>query len=313
MSYWNVHRLLKDDTRRKIIQFVGSRGPVTYTDILRELGISTGKLNYHLRLMSPLLDRGDSEQYYSLNDLGRNAFALLEGFKHEEGPDGSKQLLMRVSWIALTLSLLAIYYSIFGGIRDPDTRIGLGFVSNVLLILAVAASHYSKMALVAGARHVALFSLVALAFGIPIISPVSPLGLQLWSNPFEARTILNVGPSMINSAIFFPTFLAWSLENKGRREWAVSAAIIGAFPTIFAVLFFAIVASSPNGFASLTSTIEYCTSSATGSGCIYGRASIYVSLLPAFLLLTAFSNLASERPVFRNPLSSYFAQRRSAS
>ena len=104
MSYWNVHRLLKDDTRRRIIQFIGERGRVTYTDILRDLGISTGKLNYHLRLLAPLLDRGSDEQYYSLGDLGRNAFALLQGFKQIERANGNRQLLTRISWIALFTS-----------------------------------------------------------------------------------------------------------------------------------------------------------------------------------------------------------------
>src|SRR2546425_6671989 len=178
MSYWNVHKLLKDDTRRKIIQFIGDRGRVTYTDILRELGISTGKLNYHLRLLAPLLDRGDNEEYYSLDDLGRNAFPLLQGFKQNEQANGNRQLLMRISWIALSLSLAAMYYVLFGGV---DLRIGLGFVSSALLILAVAAMYYSKMSFDFGLRHVALFSLVAVTYGVPFFVPGS-LGLR----PFEA-------------------------------------------------------------------------------------------------------------------------------
>jgi hypothetical protein len=202
MSYWNVHKVLKDDTRRKIIQFIGDRGRVTYTDILRELGISTGKLNYHLRLLAPLLDRGDNEEYYSLDELGRNAFALLQGFKQNEQANGNRQLLTRISWIALSLSLVAMYYGLFGGV---DLRIGLGFVSSALLILAVAAMYYSKMSFNFGIRHVALFSLVAVAYGVPVgsLPPLrvpdpffvpGSLGLRVWSNPFEATAHLWLRP-----------------------------------------------------------------------------------------------------------------------
>jgi hypothetical protein len=200
MSYWNVHTLLKDDTRRKIIQFIGSRGRVTYTDILRELGISTGKLNYHLRLLSPLLDRGDNEEYYSLNDLGRNAFALLQGFKQAEQANGNRQLLMRIWWISLSLSLLAMYYSLFGGV---DLRIGLGFVSSALLVLAVAAIHYSKSVFDFDLRHVVLLSLVAVGYGVPFVVGGS-LGL-----------VLSDHPSLIPSSSFLRS---WRGASQARHE-----------------------------------------------------------------------------------------------
>jgi len=284
MSYWNVHKLLKDDTRRQIIQFIGTRGRVTYTDILRELGISTGKLNYHLRLLSPLLDRGENEQYYSLDDLGRNAFALLQGFKQSEQANGNRQLLARISWIALSLSLMAMYYSLFGGI---DLRIGLGFFSSALLVLAVAARYYSKMAFDFGLRHVALFSLFGLAYGVPFVG--GPLGLRVWSNPFEASAILNFSPSMINSAIFFSTFLAWSLTNKRPKEWAVSTSIIAAISILFLTVFILGIVLTPR------SNGVYCTTTGTGGACSMLRESSYISLQPAFLLLTIFSNIVAHK------------------
>ncbi len=292
MSYWNVHRLLKDDTRRKIVQFIGDRGQVTYTDILRELGISTGKLNYHLRLLSPLLARGEGGQYYSLDDLGRNAFALLQGFKQNEQANGNRQLLRRVSWIALSLSLLAMYYSLFGGV---DLRIGLGFVSSALLILAVAAMYYSKMSFDFGLSRVALFSAVAVAYGAPFV--VGPLGLRVSSNPFEASAVLNFGPSMINSAVFFPTFLAWSLANKRRREWALSASIIAAVSILFLTVFLLGILLTPR------SNGVYCTTTGTGVACSMLSISSYISLQPAFLLLTLFSNMVLTKSMLQKPWS----------
>ena len=291
MSYWNVHKLLKDDTRRKIIQFIGSRGRVTYTDILRELGISTGKLNYHLRLLSPLLDRGDNEEYYSLNDLGRNAFALLQGFKQAEQANGNRQLLMRISWISLSLSLLAMYYSLFGGV---DLKVGLGFVSSALLVLAVAAMYYSKIVFDFDLRHVVLLSLAAVGYGVPFVVGGS-LGLVVWSNPFEATTVLTLGPSLINSTIFFPTFLAWSLASKTRKEWALSTAIITAVSILFLAGFLLGIVLTPR------SNGVYCSTTGSTSTCSMLRESSYISLLPAFLLLTIFSNLIVSRSVMPTP------------
>jgi hypothetical protein len=291
MSYWNVHTLLKDDTRRKIIQFIGSRGRVTYTDILRELGISTGKLNYHLRLLSPLLDRGDNEEYYSLNDLGRNAFALLQGFKQAEQANGNRQLLMRIWWISLSLSLLAMYYSLFGGV---DLRIGLGFVSSALLVLAVAAIHYSKSVFDFDLRHVVLLSLVAVGYGVPFVVGGS-LGLVVWSNPLEATAVVTLGPSLINSIIFFPTFLAWSLASKTRREWALSTAIITAISILFLAVFLLGIVLTPR------SNGVYCTTTGTTSACSMLRESSYISLLPVLLLLTKFSNLILSRSAKQTP------------
>jgi winged helix-turn-helix DNA-binding protein len=291
MSYWNVHKLLKDDTRRKIIQFIGSRGRVTYTDILRELGISTGKLNYHLRLLSPLLDRGNNEEYYSLDDLGRNAFALLQGFKQAEQANGNKQLLITISWISLSLSLLAMYYSLFGGV---DLRIGLGFVSSALLVLAVAAMRYSRIAFDFDLRHVVLLSLAAVAYGVPFVVGGS-LGLVVWSNPFEATAVLTLGPSLINSIIFFPTFLAWSLANKTRKEWALSTSIVTAISILFLAVFLLGIVLTPR------SNGVYCTTTGTTSACSMLRESSYISLLPVLLLLTIFSNLIFSKSIIQTP------------
>lgn len=293
-SYWNLHKLLKDETRRRIIQFIASKGQVTYTDILRELGTSTGKLNYHLKLLSPLIDKRENEQYYVLNDLGRNAISLLEGLRiDEENANGKKAILAKATWILLALSLLAMYYALFG----TGTSV-LGFASTGFLILAAFAAHNSGMIENFKFRDVLVFSLFAVAFGAPTVRTAQWIFMA--SNPFHASLVLNPGISLVNSAIFFTTFLAWSLTMKGRKEWSVSTTII-SIASIFAIVAFLIgVAIGPNGFASLFTNFSNCTSTGpsqispgvigSGTACSESGTFTYVWLQPAFLLLTVLSS-----------------------
>lgn len=322
MSYSNIHQLLKDETRRRIIEFIGRSGRVTYTDILRELGISTGKLNYHLKILAPMLDKQENQQYYLLNDLGHNAFALLQGFRPEQVSNGNALIFWKVSWVLLALSILSMYY---GFLADSDSQIALGFVSSVLLISAVFLMYYSKM-LVYDLRNVLILSAVAVAIGAPV-----SIGTSQWlfiaSNPFHVKPVLNLGPSLVNSAIFYPTALAWGLRNKGRREWIFSAVIVSLATIIPVVLFFVSVAMSPNGFASLTSNFTVCTTTQVApnitTGACYSQGNIsYISLQPIFLLLTLFSakvfprsgeqGLNSiKRPAFRASLALHWFKHRS--
>ena len=155
--------------------------------------------------------------------------------------------------------------------------------------------YYSKMSFDFGLSRVALFSAVAVAYGAPFV--VGPLGLRVSSNPFEASAVLNFGPSMINSAVFFPTFLAWSLANKRRREWALSASIIAAVSILFLTVFLLGILLTPR------SNGVYCTTTGTGVACSMLSISSYISLQPAFLLLTIFSNMVLTKSMLQKPWS----------
>lgn len=69
--------------RRNILEIIASSGDgVLYSDILHELGINTGKLNYHLKLLEGVIEKDDSRRY-RLTDLGRRAFRLLKGLTED--------------------------------------------------------------------------------------------------------------------------------------------------------------------------------------------------------------------------------------
>ena len=63
--------------RKNILRIVGSYPEgVTYTGILGESGLSTGRLNYHLGELTGFLDR-DEDRLYSLSEIGKKAVATL--------------------------------------------------------------------------------------------------------------------------------------------------------------------------------------------------------------------------------------------
>lgn len=77
----SLHGILKDEKRRKIISLLNENGSLSYTDLLNALAISnTGKLNYHLKSLNGLVNKGD-DMRYSLTEKGKLAVRLLDEFK----------------------------------------------------------------------------------------------------------------------------------------------------------------------------------------------------------------------------------------
>jgi len=74
-----VLQALGNRERRNILDVVASSGDgVLYSDILHELGVNTGKLNYHLKLLEGVIEKDDARRY-RLTDLGAKAMGLLRG------------------------------------------------------------------------------------------------------------------------------------------------------------------------------------------------------------------------------------------
>ena len=71
-----MHRILKDHTRQEIVRILGENENATYTDLLGRLQISTGRLNYHLKILAPFLSKQNGN--YSLTDTGKNLYHILE-------------------------------------------------------------------------------------------------------------------------------------------------------------------------------------------------------------------------------------------
>ena len=90
----SLHKILKDETRRKIVLLLNEKGGLTYTELLGSLEVvSTGLLNYHLKVLSDLLSK-DGNGRYLLTDKGKLASRLLLEF-----PEANRQQLgLKPKW-----------------------------------------------------------------------------------------------------------------------------------------------------------------------------------------------------------------------
>ena len=80
------------EERRNILKLVGSSPDgITYSEILTELQLNTGKLNYHLKLIDGLIER-DTNRRYQLTKLGMKAVTILNSITEDLDEDDIKLL-----------------------------------------------------------------------------------------------------------------------------------------------------------------------------------------------------------------------------
>jgi len=108
----SLHKILKDETRSKAILLLNEKGAMSYTDLMDELGVvSTGLLNYHLKVLGDLVQKNDAGQY-SLTERGKLASRLLVEF-----PEGTDQMerrkRQRFYWTAVAVSQLVILVTVW--------------------------------------------------------------------------------------------------------------------------------------------------------------------------------------------------------
>ena len=81
----SLHKILKDETRRRIILFLQQNEGSTYMDLMKALGLTnTGKMNYHLKVLGNLLSKNDNGTY-SLSEKGVLALRLIQEFSDPVG------------------------------------------------------------------------------------------------------------------------------------------------------------------------------------------------------------------------------------
>ncbi len=86
----SLHKVLKDEKRRKIVTLLNEKGSLSYTDFMNSLGIdSTGKLNYHLKILNELITKRE-DGLYILTDKGKLAVRLVQELGKEKAKPKSK-------------------------------------------------------------------------------------------------------------------------------------------------------------------------------------------------------------------------------
>jgi len=68
--------VLKSPVRLKIIRLLGERGPLSFKELKRELGLGVGTIYYHLDVMSDLVAQ-DEKKRYLLSEKGTRLFSAL--------------------------------------------------------------------------------------------------------------------------------------------------------------------------------------------------------------------------------------------
>ncbi len=85
-----LFQALAHPMRRTILKILGSRPDgVSYSELITELGLSTGKMNYHLEQLSGFTAKNE-ERRYILTPFGRKAFNQLSLMKQELSVEDEK-------------------------------------------------------------------------------------------------------------------------------------------------------------------------------------------------------------------------------
>ena len=87
---------LAHQIRRTIIRLVESRNQgISYTELITELGMSTGKLNYHLEQLKGLIEK-NSNQRYVLTPFGKKALEHLDLIEQKISSEDEKYVKIAV-------------------------------------------------------------------------------------------------------------------------------------------------------------------------------------------------------------------------
>jgi predicted transcriptional regulator len=100
---------LAHPTRRTIIKIVESKNQgVSYTELNTELGISTGKLNYHLDQLKGLIEKNNN-QHYMLTPFGKKATEHLNLIEQKISSEDEK--FVKIAFLSQKTSLQPIVKS----------------------------------------------------------------------------------------------------------------------------------------------------------------------------------------------------------
>src|SRR3990172_4330798 len=171
-----VFQALAHPVRRTILKIVAlSIKGISYTDLITELGLSTGKLNYHLEQVLGLIEK-NNERLYVLTPFGRKALNQLNLIKEEMTPDDEEYI--RIAESAQKSSLQPIIKLFL--------LVGIIFSSLVIIIW----SYIAYIAIVEGAPvivYVVLPILFAIGLGLLSALILAYKRAPNWIRRFERR------------------------------------------------------------------------------------------------------------------------------
>jgi len=96
---------LKHPVRRKILRMLGEK-PMTFMELVEQLGVSTSHLTYHLESLGELVSKLDNNQY-KLSTFGLATVSAMRGVE-EASPVEPKRRLLSFKWKAVIGALLVV-------------------------------------------------------------------------------------------------------------------------------------------------------------------------------------------------------------
>jgi hypothetical protein len=172
-----LFQALAHPMRRTILKIIASTNNTTYSELLTELQLPTGKLNYHLEQLEGFIEK-NSDRRYVLTPLGRKALNQLNLIARETNADDEKYL--KAAALAQKISLQpAIRSFLF---------IGLAFS----LIIVFIWSYLAFLAITEGAPIVVYVLLpLLLAFGVGLVGSLAYALLKSpdWVRRLERRLL----------------------------------------------------------------------------------------------------------------------------
>lgn len=235
MTELPLYMILKDVTRQKIIQRIGEKGIVTYSGLLSFLKVSTGKLNYHLKILTPFLNKGD--QGYSLNEDGKNAFLML--LKFDSRPSGRVEKYRPLSWVILPLSLILILID-----NIYVETLGISFLFIGVFFFYISGNTEMKT----------WESVATLAFAFVAGSFATVIGLIVYPPVTFTLNGLHVSLLVIAySLVFFSTMVPWSLTSE--KRWIAAVALMLSVTLFFFFGTLLSILTVPSGWSSLSSVM----------------------------------------------------------
>ena len=242
--------VLKHPIRRRIIFVLYERGRLSYVDLMNLVGVdSTGKFNYHLKILDDLIEKGRNGKY-GLTEKGRMIAQLLQKFP-EKKVEGKDKLLKIGYNLSISAGMLIIVTEVIRLIifqfYNPSC-ICFPFLSRINLcagnqILALTAFIFGPIQIICGIlTKRKLYIILPLTFlsSLPLVFYGYSLGLTIgyWAiGTFTGLWIPSTTGILIQTVFTTPFLVAgiggpvitlWALAKQNQYETYGKHADIGA-------------------------------------------------------------------------------------
>ncbi len=183
-----VIKVLDHPARKRIIELLGTRGPMPWKDLARELGMGTGVLYYHLDTLEGIVAR-DSSRRYALTKPGLEVYEYLK-----ENP-----LVDRVKDSSLTLRGSERFRDYLEGVFVPRSLLGTLTSSNLRSTLSLLFFAGAFATALLFTKNEALIFYITPASGalIPVGSYLFSLGALVLTSYLATFKIFHERPNLL--------------------------------------------------------------------------------------------------------------------